>query len=127
MSKFARVLVAVLLFSPMLIGAEDLTGTWAGTFVVSMDGGEPRPDSAHMVLKQTGTALTGTAGPNVDQQWPIVKGTVEGAKATFDVEGDGPLMHFELTLVEGHLKGQGKAEQDGRTMSAILDLQRKVK
>jgi hypothetical protein len=89
-----------------------------------------------MVAKQTGADLTGTIGPNADTQWPILKGKiattkVEGkdvTKATFDVEvgGDpsGPLAHFVLTLTDGHLKGNAKAEDNGNTIAAVLDLQR---
>ena len=127
--------VVVLLWSPAPVMAQaqaqakpasqDLTGTWAGTFVMTMDGAT-RDDVALMVLKQTGKELTGTAGPNADQQWQIVKGVVDGAKVTFEVQADGPAIAFQLTLVDGHLKGTAKAEQDGRSMSAVVDVQRKV-
>ena len=43
--------------------------------------GERKDDTALMFLKHKGTELTGTAGPNADQQWPILKGKVEGASA----------------------------------------------
>ena len=103
---------------------EDLTGKWAGSFIISMDG-ETKDDEAYMVLKQSGTELTGTAGPNADQQWKIEKGKVEGNKATFEVIADGPTLKFELTLADGHLKGDAKAEFDGKTMKAAVDVQRK--
>ena len=142
-SRVARVLVLLLLLSPVLYAAgatvpyaaEDLTGKWAGSFIVTMNG-ETKDDTAHMVAKQTGADLTGTIGPNADTQWPILKGKiattkVEGkdvTKATFDVEvgGDssGPLAHFVLTLTDGHLKGNAKAEDNGNTIAAVLDLQR---
>ena len=139
MHRFRSVLSAaaiVLLLSPAIAAAQapvkapaqtaDLTGTWAGTFVMTMDGGESRDDVAHMVLKQTGKELTGTAGPDTERQWQIVKGKIDGAKITFEVLADGPVISFDLTLVDGHLKGTAKAEQDGRSMSAVVDLQRKM-
>jgi len=104
--------------------AEDLTGQWSGSFIITMDG-ETKDDAAYMVLKQTGTELTGTAGPNADQQWKIEKGKVEGNKVTFEVVADGPTLKFELTLAEGHLKGDAKAEFDGKTLKAAVDVQRK--
>jgi hypothetical protein len=130
-SRIARVLVLVLLLSPVLYAADDLTGKWAGTFIITSSGGTQN-STAHMVAKQTGADLTGTIGPDVDQQWPILKGKiattkVEGkdvTKATFDVETDGALAHFALTLTDGHLKGSAKAEQNGMAFDAVLDLQR---
>jgi hypothetical protein len=82
----------------------------------------------HMVAKQTGADFTGTAGPSAERQWQIVKGKVattkEGTTVTFDVASDGPVIHFELKLVEGRLKGGAKAEQDGRKLNAEIDLGR---
>jgi hypothetical protein len=120
------VLLALLLIAPVAGAQTDLTGTWSGPFIMTLDG-QTRDDSALMVLKQKGTELTGTAGPNADQQWPIVKGKVDGVNAEFDVQSDEPLIHFSLKLVEGHLKGEAKGEHDGRKLSATVDLQRKDK
>ena len=134
-SRFISAAVAaVVLLTPALFAAEDLSGKWSGTFIISVNG-EQRDDVAYMVFKHTGTELTGTAGPNAAEQWPIVKGTVtvakaegkETTKASFDVQpegGNGPSMHFDLELVDGHLKGKAKAEQNGMTMSVVLDLTR---
>lgn len=132
--RAAHVLILLLVFAPALIAADDLTGKWTGTFITSMDGGPARNDRAHLVAKQDGADLTGTIGPSPDEQYTIMKGKVattkedgkDVTKATFDIVagGDGPLAHFTLTLVEGHLKGEAKAEQDGHTMTAQLDLTR---
>jgi hypothetical protein len=107
--------------------APNLTGTWTGGFVIQTESG-PDEDEMHLVAKQTGTDFTGTAGPSADRQWPIQKGKVattkEGTAVSFDVASDGPLIHFELKLVDGHLKGTAKAEQDGRKLSAVVDIQR---
>ena len=136
LNRLASVLVAIVLLAPAAFAAEDLTGKWAGSFIITMDGGDPRDDSAHMVVtKHAGAEFTGTVGPNADMQWPILKAKVDTVKAdgkevtklSFDVQaegGQGPLLHFELELVAGHLKGKAKAEQDGRTMSAVVDLTR---
>jgi len=126
-SIMSLVSLVVLLTSALMASSkapEDLTGKWSGSFVITMDG-ETRDDAAYMDLKQSGTELTGTAGPNADQQWTIQKGKVEGNKATFEVQTDAPLIKFELTLADGHLKGEAKAEHEGRTMKAAVDLQRK--
>jgi hypothetical protein len=113
----------VVLLASALMAAEDLTGKWSGSFIITMDG-ETKDDSAYMVLKQSGTELTGTAGPDADKQWAIQKGKIEGNKVTFEVQADGPLLKFELTLADGHLKGDAKAEHDGHSMKAAVDVQR---
>ena len=57
----------------------------------------------------------------------LPKAAVEGTAAEFDVQADGPLVHFSLKLVDGHLKGEAKGEHEGRKLSATMDLQRKEK
>ncbi len=121
MKIFASIICLLLLFSLNTVSAEDFTGKWSGSFVMTLDG-ETRDDMAYMDLKQNGAELTGTAGPNVDKQWAIQKGKVTGNKATFEVQSDEPLIQFELELVDGHLKGNAKAEHQGRKMTAVVDL-----
>jgi hypothetical protein len=43
---------------------------------------------------------------------------------TFEVQTEGPLIKFELALIDGHLKGEAKAEHEGKSMKAAIDLQR---
>lgn len=107
--------------------AVNLTGVWEGTFITVAEGGRDE-DRMHMVAKQTGADLTGTAGPSSDRQWPIQKGKVvttkDGTTVTFDVASDGPVIHFDLKLVDGRLQGGAKAEYDGRKMNAEVDVAR---
>ncbi len=132
MKKLVSILGLVALLTSALMAApqatskavEDMTGKWSGSFLITMDG-ETKDDTAYMVLKQTGTALTGTAGPSADQQWDIQKGKIEGSKVTFEVNADGPTLKFELTLADGHLKGNANAELDGKALKAAVDVQRK--
>jgi hypothetical protein len=113
----------VLLLAPVLMAADDLTGKWSGSFVITSDGGI-KDSTAFMDLKQNGAELTGTAGENPDKQWTIQKGKVEGNKITFELQTDGPVIKFEMTLIDGHLKGEAKAEHEGKSMKAAIDLQR---
>ena len=117
--------LTLVLATALLAAADDVTGKWAGSFVITLEG-ETRDETALLNLKQTGNELTGTGGPNADRQWPIQNGKVEGNKFTFDVQSDGPLIKFALTLADGHLKGEAKAEHEGRSMKAAVDLQRKT-
>jgi hypothetical protein len=131
MKRFVSILGIVALLVPALMAApkttpnvtEDLTGKWSGSFTITTNEGT-KDSSAFMVLKQSNTELTGTAGPDADQQWAIQKGKIEGNKVTFEVNADGPTMKFELTLVDGHLKGDAKGEHEGRSMKAVVDVQR---
>ncbi len=125
MKKLARVIGFAFLLAVTVLAADDLTGKWSGSFNITMEG-QTQDEVIYLVLKQNGTELTGTAGPNVDKQWPILKGKVEGSKVMFDVQSDGPLVKFDLTLADGHLKGQAKAEHEGMTMKAAVDAQRKT-
>lgn len=128
MKKFAfAVLVSFALFLVPAFAASEITGKWSGTFLISTSDGNTKDDMAFMDLKQNGTELTGTAGPNPEKQYTIVKGKVEGNKITFEAQADETVIKFDLTLVEGHLKGEAKAEKDGRSMKAVIDLQRATK
>ena len=134
-SHFARIAVLLLLLSPnMFASAEDLTGKWSGTFVISMGENPPKDDTAYMVATQKGTDLTGTIGPNETEQFPILKGKIatvkesgkDVTKVSFDVQPDGgpETAHVDLAIVDGHLKGKLTAEHDGQKISAVLDLTR---
>ena len=132
LNRFASALVAVVLVAPAAFAAEDLTGKWGGSFVITMDGNPPQDDVVHMVATQKGTELTGTVGPNADKQVAIAAGKVvttkeagkEVTKVTFHAVVEGAEIHFDLALIDGHLKGKAKAERDGRTLSAVLDMTR---
>lgn len=114
----------VLFLAPALMAADDLTGKWSGSFVITFSDGDTRDSKAFMDLKQKGAELSGTAGEAPDRQWAIQKGKVEGNKITFEVQTEGPLVKFELTLTDGHLKGEANAEHEGKSMKAAIDLQR---
>jgi hypothetical protein len=134
-SQIARLAVLLLLLSPSAFAsAEDLSGKWSGTFVVTMGDQPAHDDTAYMIATQKGADLTGTIGPNENEQFPILKGkiaTVKEAgkdvtKVSFDVQPDnGPdTAHVELAIVDGHLKGKLTAEANGQKVSAVLDLTR---
>lgn len=126
----AALLVCALALSPILSAApsltqdiKDLTGKWDGAFIISMNG-QQQDDVAHMELTQKDKVITGTVGPSLDRQWPIIAGKVDGAKVTLEVQGDGPIIKFTLTLVEGRLKGDALADMNGQTMTAKVDVGR---
>jgi len=123
-----KLLISALLLTAMTLSAGELTGKWSGKFDITNSQGETKPDSAVMNLKLDGTTVTGTAGPNEDQQWAIRKGKLENGKLTFEVVpegGDGALLIFDLVFDGDTIKGTASGTGDGgEKMSAKLDLKR---
>jgi hypothetical protein len=103
--------------------AADLTGKWTGSFTPeSGDGG-----TAYLILKQTGTTITGSGGPDANDQWPGLQGTVSGNSVSFQVKSpsDGTVYKCELMLDGDHLKGDVLfTPADGQSAKAKLDLTR---
>ena len=90
------------------------TGKWEGTYTLQRpDGGTAEPRQIVFELTQKGKEITGTAGP-ADEQTKIDKGVVADGKATFQVQTDGPLFKFSLTIVKGRLQGDMTGERDGQ-------------
>lgn len=130
MTRRAALLILALAFSPVFSATHaaqakplDLTGKWNGTFIVTVNG-EQDDDLAFLSFTQKGADLTGTAGPSLEEQWPIVNGKVDGTKVTFGAQTGGPLIKFALTLVDGRLKGEATAEDGGMVMTAKVDVGR---
>jgi len=90
--------------------AADVTGTWSGSLAMTK-GDETKDDSAYLVLKQTGTEITGTIGPNADKRLTITKGSADGNSVYIEaiVEGDNKLV-LRLKVEGDKLVGDLKAE-----------------
>src|SRR5215469_8644431 len=101
--------------------AADISGKWSGSFTPeSGDGG-----SAYVILKQSGSTLTGSGGPDANEQWPGLTGTVSGNKVTFEVKSasDGTVYKGTLVLEGDHLKGEVVfTPEGGQAGKAKLDL-----
>ena len=101
--------------------AADVTGTWSGTFKGNED---PQDSSLTLILKQTGTEITGTAGPAADHQMAIQKGKIEGDKITIEVAvGDGTFK-FDLVVDGEHMKGDLNASRGDEKRSAKVEVTR---
>ena len=106
--------------------ATTVTGTWSGKLATKHNG-QTHEESLHVVLKQNGAALTGTAGPDADRQYTIARGKVTAEKdivtAGFEVIVNGVHSAFALKLVDGQLKGEARSEEeDGSKHIATVDL-----
>ena len=102
--------------------AADATGTWTGTLTPSGSDGQPRP--AHLVLKQEGDKLTGTAGPDASQQQPIQNGKAENGNLTFELATDDSVMKFAVKQQGDEITGDVTRERAEQTQKAKLAVKR---
>jgi hypothetical protein len=121
---------SILLFSMLAVFAGvaladvDVTGKWSGSFNTTSPNGETKESTALLVLKQDGAAITGTVGPDENEQHPIRKGSIDGDKITLEVDHDGYIMTFALVLRDGRLTGEAQMSRDGQTRTAKIDVGR---
>jgi hypothetical protein len=106
--------------------AADVTGKWSGKFAPIGPDGQEHDGSAFVILKQAGTQLTGTAGPDESDQWPMSNGKIQGNKITGEVKDpNGPTYKLDLVLDGEHIKGDiTVVAPDGTTQKAKLDVTR---
>jgi hypothetical protein len=100
--------------------ATDATGTWTGTLTPT--DGQSHP--ARLVLKQDGEKLTGTAGPDENEQRPIQNGSVRDGVLTFELPNDGSVMKFTLKQEGDAISGDVTRDHDGETQKAKLAVKR---
>jgi opacity protein-like surface antigen len=115
--------VCALLLAVFAVAAQaaDVSGKWKGTFSPEGDA----PSGTFAILKQAGTSITGSAGPDEQQQWPLTNGKLVGNKLTGDVTSpDGMVFKLDLTLDGDNLKGAVSMTHEGETMKATLDVTR---
>jgi hypothetical protein len=117
-------IVCCLLLSVVSLFA-DVSGKWSGSFDITGPDGEIKSDTAFLNLKQEGSKISGTAGPNEEHQMDIKTGKIEGDKIAIEVElEDGNLLTMDLVLAEEHIKGTAKGEMNGEKMTAKMDVTR---
>ena len=102
----------------------DVTGKWSGSFNPIGPNGETKESTAVLVLKQTGTDITGTAGPTEDEQFPIQKGKIEGDKITLEVDHEGNTLRLDLKLAADRITGEAHMSREGQSMTAKIDVSR---
>ena len=80
----------------------DVSGKWSGMGTKGDDSHE-----LFFVFKQDGKTLTGSGGPNEQEQHPMDPGTVEGDRVQFKVPvGDKGAFVFDLKSTGDEMKGQ---------------------
>jgi hypothetical protein len=112
------------LYVTALLTAADVTGTWSGGLSGKKADGSPHSDTAHVILKQEGAVITGTAGGDTGDQHPIRNGKIEGDDVTFELVTSSSVFKIALKLAGDELKGQVSREREGRVETMQLDLKR---
>jgi hypothetical protein len=102
----------------------DVTGKWSGSFVTMTPDGGTKDGTAVLILKQSGSDITGTVGPSEDEQFRILKGKIEADNIIIEADHDGHTIKLALVLAENHIKGDASMATDERTMTAKLDVTR---
>jgi len=121
----------VLLLTP-LASAADVTGKWSGSLEAKDPNGEAVVIPAHADLKQQGDSVTGKVWKEIERQFSIEKGKIEGNRITFEFkapEGSDDselLVHRASLSVEGGNQLQGEIEfaMEGDKMTGKLTLTR---
>ena len=124
-----KTLVLVLIATALVLSAADanVAGKWSGSFSRTQPDGTSQSDTAIANLQQEGGRITGTAGPDEENSWPVEKGTIAADKVTFQVTDprSGNLFKCALTLAGDRLKGPMTVVMpDGPTFTVTLDLTR---
>ena len=119
----AKLLLTCLLLTGSMFAA-DITGKWTGATVMKTADGQAVHDSVWMNFKQTGTALTGTAGPGADRQAEIKEGKVDGTQVQFKLSLEDATATVRLTIDGEQLKGQAEVQTPDGKLVVDLDLKR---
>jgi hypothetical protein len=123
MRSISKLLMLAAVCVAVAAGA-DVSGKWSGTFKATGQDGENHDSSALLLLKQTGSEITGTIGPHEGEQHAISKGTIEGDKITIESADGAVVIKLDLVLTGDRLAGDVTANGEGRTMKGKLDVTR---
>jgi len=110
----------------IIAAAADVSGKWSGSFaVIGPDGAAGDSNPAFLILKQAGSTLTGTAGQEEAEQWPIENARIEGNKISGTVNpSDGATYSVTLTVDGDRMTGDVTISQGGQTMKGKIELKR---
>lgn len=122
--KALSCLLMLAAFAGLAIADTNVTGKWSGSFNITASNGEMKESTALLVLKQNGSEITGTVGPNEEEQFAIQKGRIEGDKITLEADHEGQTIKFDLVLAADRITGEANMSREGETSKAKLDVTR---
>jgi hypothetical protein len=102
----------------------NVTGNWTGTFTMIGPNGETKDTGALLILKQNGSGVTGTVGPNDQERFDIQMGSIDGSKLTLQVSDGEHQIVFNLVLAEDRLQGDVQLSAGDEKRQAKLDVKR---
>ena len=98
----------------------DVSGNWSGSSLSrerlwpwdASYSTEGTSQPFFMILKEHGSSVEGSVGPDEVRQYAVRNGSVDGAQVSFDVaiEASSPVAHFHLIVSGDHLDGGLSAE-----------------
>lgn len=103
-----KLLVGLMTFVLAAVAA-DVTGTWMGKVDVGNGGSDPTIPMT-IILKQSGSELTGTAG-DASHQFPIEKAEINGDIVKFQVTAGPAVLTFNLRQEGDVMTGTARIEQ----------------
>ncbi len=116
-----RKLLLGFVFSAVAMMAGDVTGKWTGNMRPNGQDGE---HPVFLVLKQDGAALSGSGGPNEEQQNPFEGGKVDGEDLTFAVAAGSGKFSFKLKVKGEEITGEVEYSRNGQTDTGKVSLKR---
>src|SRR5215831_4250531 len=114
-----RTIFCILLLCALALVAvadTNVTGKWTGSFKI--EGPDAETGTAFLMLKQNGSDITGTVGPDEGEQHTITKGKIEGDKLTLLVEDQDHTIKFDLVVAGDRITGNANISHDGQTRKA---------
>lgn len=112
---------ALILLVAVQMTAADLSGKWSGSFKAE---GADQSIPQLIILTQRGTTLSGSAGPNAGEQYPLENGKIEGKKASFQVTTGEWKFTYDLTLANDSLSGDLKLQSTSESRTGRVTLTR---
>ena len=124
-----KTLLCLLVLTAIAIAATvdvNVTGKWSGSFTITGSDGSSKESTALLILKQNGTEITGSVGPNENEQHPIQKGKIDGDKIALEAQdvNNNRVIKFDLLMVAERIKGEATMSADGEIRKAKLDVGR---
>jgi hypothetical protein len=114
-------MLAVALLSLIGLAVGNVSGNWHGSFRV--DGGEQDVPQL-LLLREDGTKLTGTGGPDETERYPVSNGQVNGDRVTFELTTGEWKFLYDLKSSGSQMSGRLVLESANDSRSAEVTLKK---
>jgi hypothetical protein len=116
--------IVVAALAGIAIADTNVTGKWSGSLNVTDENGGTKESTAVLILKQSGSEITGTVGPDDGEQHTITKGKIDGDKITLESADGNVAIKLDLALAGDRITGNVSAVGEGRNMKGKIDVTR---